>query len=75
MSFEEKDVLVVKNPERFFLPKRNISSVYVFTIEDYFFAYPNNFNYYVNYYKDTFQHGGVSLEEMVIPLITLSSRK
>jgi CheY-like chemotaxis protein len=74
LSFEEKDVFVVKRPERFFLPKKNISSTYVFTIEDYFFAYPNNYNYYVNYYKDTFQHGGVSLEEMVIPLITLSSK-
>ncbi len=75
LSFEEKDVLVVKNPDRFFLPKKNISSSYVFTIEDYFFAYPNNFNYYVNYYKDTFQHGGVSLEEVIIPLVTLSSRR
>ncbi len=75
LSFEEDDVLVVKRPERFFLPKKNISSAYVFTIEDYFFAYPNNFNYYVNYYKDTFQHGGVSLEEMIVPLVTLSSRK
>ncbi len=75
LGFDEGDVLVVKKPERFFLPKRNISSTYVFTIEDYFFAYPNNFNYYVNYYKDTFQHGGVSLEEIIIPLVTLSSRK
>jgi hypothetical protein len=65
----------VKRPERFFLPKKNISSTYVFTIEDYFFAYPNNFNYYVNYYKDTFQHGGVSLEEIIIPLVTLSSKR
>ncbi|MGV3639472.1 MAG: PglZ domain-containing protein, partial [Adhaeribacter sp.] len=40
----------------------------------YFFAYPNNFNYYVNYYKDTFQHGGISLEEIIIPLVTLSSK-
>jgi CheY-like chemotaxis protein len=75
LSFEEDGVLVVKKPERFFLPRKNISSTYVFTLEDNFFAYPNNFNYYVNYYKDTFQHGGVSLEEMIIPLVTLSSRK
>lgn len=75
LSFEEDEVLVVRKPERFFLPRKNIASTYVFTIEDYFFAYPNNFNYYVNYYKDTFQHGGVSLEEMIVPLITLSSRK
>lgn len=75
LTYEENEVLVVRNPERFFLPKKNISSAYLFAIEDRFFAYPNNFNYYVNYYKDTFQHGGVSLEEMIIPLITLSSRK
>ncbi len=75
LSYEEGGVFVVKNPERFFLPKKNMSSSYVFAMEDNFFAYPNNYNYYVNYYKDTFQHGGVSLEEVIIPLITLSSKK
>jgi len=74
LTFDEKDVLHVKNPERFQLPKKNMSSAYVFTIGDYFFAYPNNFNYYVNYYKDTFQHGGISLEEMIIPMVILSSK-
>jgi CheY-like chemotaxis protein len=71
LGFDEDDVLVVRKPERFFLPKLNVSTAYVFTLEDYFFAYPNNYNYYVNYYKDTFQHGGVSLEEMIIPFISL----
>jgi DNA-binding response OmpR family regulator len=75
MTYNEAEVLAFTKPERFFLPRKNISSAYVFAQEDYFFAYPNNFNYYVNYYKDTFQHGGVSLEEMVIPIITLSSKK
>jgi CheY-like chemotaxis protein len=75
LTFDEGDAFVAKKPERFFLPRKNISSAYVFTIEDYFFAYPNNFNYYVNYYKDTFQHGGVSLEEMIVPVVTLSSRR
>ncbi len=74
LGFEEKDVLVVRKPERFFLPKLNVSTAYVFAIEDFFFAYPNNYNYYVNYYKDTFQHGGVSLEEMIIPFIQLSPK-
>jgi CheY-like chemotaxis protein len=68
------DVFVTRKPESFFLPKPNVSTAYVFTTGDYFFAYPNNFNYYVNYYKDTFQHGGISLEEVIIPFIQLSPR-
>ncbi|SFC73538.1 Response regulator receiver domain-containing protein [Flexibacter flexilis DSM 6793] len=67
-------VFVARKPERLFLPKPNVSTAYVFTTQDYFFAYPNNFNYYVNYYKDTFQHGGISLEEMILPFIVLSSK-
>jgi CheY-like chemotaxis protein len=74
LGFDEDDVYVVRKPERIFLPKVNVSTAYVFATQDKFFAYPNNFNYYVNYYKDTFQHGGVSLEEMIIPLISLSSK-
>jgi hypothetical protein len=68
------DVLEVPKPERFHLPKINVSTSYVFTKGESFFAYPNNYNYYVNYYKDTFQHGGVSMEEMIIPIISLSSK-
>ncbi|TPE40015.1 T9SS response regulator signal transducer PorX [Pontibacter mangrovi] len=74
LGYTDKDVFTVRKPERFFLPKANVSTTFVFAIEDYFFAYPNNYNYYVNYYKDTFQHGGVSLEEMIIPFITLSPK-
>lgn len=70
----EKDVYVCRKPERLFLPKQNLSTAYVFTKEDYFFAYPNNYNHYVNYYKDTFQHGGISLEEVIVPYITLTPR-
>lgn len=71
---DDDDVYVVRKPDAIFLPKVNVSTAYVFATEDKFFAYPNNYNYYVNYYKDTFQHGGVSLEEMIIPIISLSSR-
>jgi hypothetical protein len=56
------------------LPKQHPSTRFVFAREDCFFAYPNNYNYYVNYYKNTFQHGGVSLEEIIIPYIVLSSK-
>jgi CheY-like chemotaxis protein len=74
LGYEGDKVMEATKPERFFLPKQNVSTSYVFAIEDQFFAYPNNYNYYVNFYKDTFQHGGVSLEEMIIPLIFLTSK-
>ena len=74
LGYDDRDVLTVRKPERFFLPKLNVSSTYAFAIEDYFFAYPNNYNYYVNYYKDTFQHGGLSLEEMILPYVQLSPK-
>jgi CheY-like chemotaxis protein len=74
LNFEGDKVMQVTKPERLFLPKMNVSTSYVFATEDQFFAYPNNYNYYVNFYKDTFQHGGVSLEEMIIPIIFLNSK-
>ncbi|MBN8577693.1 MAG: PglZ domain-containing protein [Cytophagales bacterium] len=74
LGFEGDKVLEASKPERFFLPKSNVSTAYVFAIEDQFFAYPNNYNFYVNMYKDTFQHGGVSLEEIIIPYILLTSK-
>lgn len=70
----DDEVMEAPKPERIFLPKLNVSTSYVFATEDSFFAYPNNYNYYVNYYKDTFQHGGVSMEEMIIPIISLNSK-
>ncbi|MBX2915980.1 MAG: PglZ domain-containing protein [Cyclobacteriaceae bacterium] len=74
LGFEGDKVFEASKPERLFLPKTNVSTAYVFATEDQFFAYPNNYNYYVNFYKDTFQHGGVSLEEVIIPYILLSSK-
>ncbi|MFT5820857.1 MAG: CheY-like chemotaxis protein [Crocinitomix sp.] len=74
LSYNEKDVMVSSDPESIKLPKTNVSSNYVFAKENDFFAYPNNFNYYANYYKDTFQHGGVSLEEIIIPFVELSPK-
>ena len=75
LSYNAKEVFTIKDPHKAQLPSPNISTSYVFATGDAFFAYPNNYNYYVSYYKDTFQHGGISMEEMIIPLITLSSRK
>jgi CheY-like chemotaxis protein len=74
LDYVKKDVFEVRNPADAFLPKQHVSTAFVFAKEDMFFAYPNNYNYYVSYYRNTFQHGGVSLEEMVIPFVTLSAK-
>lgn len=74
LDYVKKDVFEVRNPADAFLPKQHVSSAFVFVKEDMFFAYPNNFNHYVGYYRNTFQHGGLSLEEMIIPFITLSAK-
>jgi len=74
LNYEAKDVFAVKNPHDAYLPKVNVSQAFVFAKEDKFFAYPNNYNHYVNYYRNTFQHGGISLEEMLIPILRLESK-
>ncbi|HSQ45400.1 MAG TPA: bifunctional response regulator/alkaline phosphatase family protein [Lutibacter sp.] len=67
LSYEEKDVYAVKDPKEIKLPSISINSAFIFAKEDIFFAYPNNYNHFVNYFKNTYQHGGISLEEMIIP--------
>ncbi|MDB9931307.1 PglZ domain-containing protein [Flavobacteriales bacterium] len=75
LSYNQKEVFEVKNPDDAFLPKINQNTRYVFCKDSTFFAYPNNYNYYVNFYKDTFQHGGISLEEVIIPIVRLKAKK
>ena len=75
LSYDSKELFVIKEPEKAQLPSPNLSTSYVFATSDAFFAYPNNYNYYVSYYRDTFQHGGISMEEMIIPLITMTGKK
>lgn len=75
LTYEAKDVYAVKDPKKVQLPSINISSSYIFAKSDYFLAYINNYNYYVSYFKNTYQHGGISLEEMIVPFITLSPKK
>ncbi len=74
LNYNKKNVIEILNPADAYLPKTNISSTYVFAYGNDFFAYPNNYNHYVKYYRDTFQHGGVSLQEMLIPIITMKSK-
>jgi hypothetical protein len=74
LNFKEDGVFFSRNPENLRLPKLNVSTSYAFSREDFFFAYPNNYNYYVNFYKDTFQHGGISMEEMIIPYVILEPK-
>lgn len=75
LTYNKKEVFEIRDPHKAGLPSPNLSTAYIFATGDDFFAYPNNYNYYVQYYKDTFQHGGVSMEEMLIPLITLHGKK
>lgn len=75
LSYNYKEVFAIHDPAKAQLPSPNLSTSYVFAMGDSFFAYPNNYNYYVSYYKDTFQHGGISMEEMIIPLITMKARR
>ena len=75
LNCQSKDVFTVKNPREAQLPSPNLSTSYIFATGNTFFAYPNNYNHYASYYKDTFQHGGISMEEMLIPIVTLTPKK
>ncbi|MEY4522236.1 MAG: hypothetical protein RIT10_1421 [Bacteroidota bacterium] len=74
LSYNKKEVFQIAHPEEAFLPKNKLSSEFVFAREADFFVYPNNYNHFVNYYAQTFQHGGISLEEMLIPFVVLNAK-
>jgi hypothetical protein len=71
LDYDTKDVLAFKDPTKAGLPVPTVNSSYVFAKEDGFLCYPNNYNHFVGYYKNTFQHGGISLEEMIVPVIKM----
>jgi hypothetical protein len=74
LQYDRKDVLDFRDPTKVGLPMPNISSTFIFAKEDVYFLYPNNYTYYSNMFQDTFQHGGISLEEMICPLVKLVSK-
>ena len=74
LQYEKRDVLDFRDPKKVGLPRPNVSSTFIFAKEDKFFLYPNNYNHFNNYYRNTFQHGGISLEEMICPVVRLRSK-
>ena len=74
LNYNDSDVLAFRDPKEAGLPRPNVNSSYIFAKGDGYLCYPNNYNYFVNYYKNTFQHGGISLEEMIIPVVRMTSR-
>ncbi|MEN9571688.1 MAG: hypothetical protein RL172_2919 [Bacteroidota bacterium] len=74
LNYEQRDVLAFRDPREGGLPVPNVNSSYIFAKEDIFLCYPNNYNHFVNYYRNTFQHGGISLEEMIVPVIRMTNK-
>ena len=74
MKFDNKDVLWVQNPSSFMLPTSSVSASYIFASPNKYFVYPNNYNHYAHHYINTYQHGGISMEEMIVPVVSLKSK-
>ena len=74
LNYEPKDVLAFRDPREAGLPVPNVNSSFIFAKGDLYLCYPNNYNHFANYYRNTFQHGGISLEEMIVPVIRMTNK-
>jgi hypothetical protein len=74
LKVDDKHAIYIKNPAEYKLPKRGVTINYIIAKEDYYFVYPTDYHKYLTYYKDTFQHGGISMEEMILPVITMEPK-
>ena len=74
LNYNPREVFEIRDPLQAHLPKPDVSSGYIFALNADFFAYPNNYNHYVSYYRNTYQHGGISMEEMIVPVVTMRPR-
>jgi hypothetical protein len=74
LKVDEKHAIYIKNPQEYMLPKRGVTINYIIAKEDFYFVYPTDYHKFLTYYKDTFQHGGISLEEMILPVITMEPK-
>ena len=74
LKVDSKHAVFIKNPQEYKLPKQGLTINYIIAKEDYFFVYPTDYHKYLTHYKDTFQHGGISLEEMILPVITMEPK-
>lgn len=73
LNYDPKQVYAVTEPRDIFLPSPHINSKYIFALDNSYMCYPNNYNHFANYYDNTFQHGGISLEEMIVPVVKFKS--
>jgi hypothetical protein len=74
LKVDNKHAIYIKNPQDYKLPKRGVTINYIISKEDYYFVYPTDYHKYLSHYKDTFQHGGISMEEMILPVITMEPK-
>lgn len=71
---DRKQAILVQNPLEYKLPKRGVTINYIIAKEDYYFVYPTDYHKYLNQYRDSFQHGGISMEEMILPVIKMEPK-
>jgi hypothetical protein len=71
---EKRNALIIDHPEEYNLPKHSVTTNYIIAKEDFYFVYPTDYNHYLNHYRDSFQHGGISLEEMILPVLSLEAK-